>query len=178
MTIPSEKRCFKCGEVKPLSAFYKHPAMSDGHVNKCKECNKKDVTENRKLRQDYYHAYDRVRSEQAHRIEMNRLRSTRYRKEGKFTERNKKYFNKFPNRRAAQIAVSNAVRDGRLLKLPCLECGCVEVEAHHPDYDSPLDVIWLCVKHHKEVHRKYDRLLDVDLLTNTTKGNRWDGVTQ
>lgn len=62
-----------------------------------------------------------------------------------------------PEKRAAQIAVGNAVRDGRLTKGPCVREGedCSgKIEAHHPDYAKPLDVVWACTKHHDDLDRE------------------------
>lgn len=170
--LPS-KKCFKCGEIKPLSDFYKHPEMPDGHVNKCKECNKKDVRENRKKRENYYNAYDRVRSKTPHRKAQKKKRESR----PEVKEHIKKYKQQYEyaaKQRKAAHDVGNAVRDGRLEKYPCWVCGCEDVEGHHPDYDSPLDVIWLCTKHHAEIHRDYNHEDDLLLLQTTEKGNRWD----
>ncbi len=39
-------------------------------------------------------------------------------------------------------------------KEPCKVCGSLKVDAHHPDYNKPLDVVFLCHAHHMQLHRK------------------------
>jgi hypothetical protein len=52
----------------------------------------------------------------------------------------------------AHAAVAKALRDGILKRGKCEDCGSFRVEAHHDDYDKPLDVRWLCRRHHVEFH--------------------------
>jgi hypothetical protein len=45
------------------------------------------------------------------------------------------------------------IRQGVLIRLPCEVCSTDEdVQAHHDDYEKPLEVRWLCRKHHREHH--------------------------
>lgn len=54
----------------------------------------------------------------------------------------------------ARSVTKRAIQRGELEKGPCEVCGAEKVDAHHEDYTKPLDVRWLCSKHHAEVHRK------------------------
>lgn len=49
--------------------------------------------------------------------------------------------------------VGYAIRKGTLIKRPCEVCGSTSrVEAHHDDYNRPLEVRWLCKKCHEKWH--------------------------
>ena len=132
------KTCFKCLVQKPMEDFYKHVAMADGRLGKCKDCTKRDVNEHRLKNLEAIRAYDNRRSAQPHRVAARVVNTKEYRAA-------------FPKRAKANAKVSRAVRAGLLKKQPCWVCGGDAV-AHHPDYDRPLDVVWLCQPHHKLAH--------------------------
>lgn len=66
-----------------------------------------------------------------------------------------KYFTDRLTKDNARKLVWSHVKKGKLTKLPCEWPYCSSgdrAEAHHHDYDFPLEVIWLCKKHHDELH--------------------------
>ena len=146
------KTCFKCGAEKPLASFYKHPSMADGHLGKCKDCNKSDTTKYRLDRPEHYRAYDRARAALPHRVEQRKqyAKSAEGRAAGSRSKARDRADN--PEKYKARTVVSNAIRAGVLTKEPCRDCGADKVHGHHADYSKPLEVIWLCPKHHKEEH--------------------------
>ena len=133
------KSCRTCGVSQPLSSFYKHSRMADGHLNICQECTKARVLLHRVNNVERIREYDRSRSILPHRIALNTANTSSYR-------------SRFKNRAAANSAVSRAVASGRLVKTCCIVCGETHVEGHHPDYSRPLDVVWLCAPHHHQIH--------------------------
>ena len=44
------------------------------------------------------------------------------------------------------------LRRGKLVKQPCLECGNLDSQMHHEDYNKPLEIMWLCRKCHLMRH--------------------------
>lgn len=151
------KTCFKCHKHKPLSEFYAHPQMSQGTLNKCKECTKADAR-----RQHYKNMADpqwvakeraRQRIKEASRRVLGKSSPCKPESKNAWRKRN-------PHKSRAQVRVGRAVRKGALLRQPCEVCGSANVQAHHDDYTRPLEVRWLCAKHHSEYHVRV-RLLEL-----------------
>ncbi len=131
------KTCFKCGDLKLISDFYKHQKMKDGHLNKCKDCTKEDSSKNRWSNIDEKREHDRSRgSRQSY-------------------EYCKAWREKHPNKYKAEQAVNNAIRDGKIDRpKQCEVCMTTyKVVAHHDDYSKPLSVRWLCQACHMQWHR-------------------------
>ena len=139
--INFEKNCFKCKTIKPLNEFYKHNAMSDGHLNKCKECTKNDVLSHRNKNIEKIRAYDRARAKEPHRTKL-------------ALEVNRAWRAEDTRRSKAHKSVAKAIKQGLLVSSPCIRCGEKKSVAHHEDYDQPLDVVWLCQPCHKQRHKE------------------------
>lgn len=124
--------CNKCNAKKDDSAdFYANDRT-------CKECRKEKVRQNRRANIEYYRAYDRKRG---NRQGIEYVRKYRAENEAKYK---------------AHTKVNNAIRSGELNPEPCEMCGISEtVHAHHDDYAKPLNVRWLCAKHHRQWHIEY-----------------------
>jgi hypothetical protein len=143
------KTCFKCRVTLPLTEFYPHPQMGDGYLGKCKGCTKADTAARvaRKMKDPIW-----INKE----AERCRIKARKCRELGNQSPRSKESAKKWekinPHKRLAHHLVQKAIQSCRLVKMPCQKCGHLQAEAHHEDYSKPLDVVWLCPKHHGERH--------------------------
>lgn len=117
--------------------------MGDGLLGKCKTCAKSDVKANYRKTWTDRIAYER-----------RRWLAPERRADTAASLRRQKQRN--PEKAIARNAVSNALRDGRLTRKPCANCGATKpIQAHHHDYTKPLEVEWLCRPCHLNEHGKW-----------------------
>lgn len=122
------KRCSKCKIDKYDYDFYRH--NRDGLRSTCKKC---ELELGREFRKTHPDKRKRVRDR------------TKYRN---LAEERPKY--------AARLTLNVAVRLGKVQKPKTCEINdetCKgRLEGHHFDYSKPLEVVWICKKHHMEKH--------------------------
>lgn len=117
-----EKICFKCHRTLPITEFYAHPRMKDGHLNKCKQCHHEDC---RKYRIKMHNVPEFVEKERAR----------------------SKIKEKLRKRKKRDYKTLNVSRSLKLLKIETNG-----LEAHHWNYNFPHSVFLLSKRAHHCVH--------------------------
>lgn len=135
------KKCRGCGRELPITEFYKHSQMADGHLNYCKACVRARVSIHRENNIEKIRQYDRNRGNQRHRQELRAKITWRRRHEVEGYE-------------DAHNAVYRAIKSGELIRAKHCECCGAEtkIEAHHNNYSNKLNVVWLCPACHRQYH--------------------------
>lgn len=150
------KTCICCHQLKPLEEYYAHPKMADGRLGRCKTCHKSEIHKNYMRRQQDPDWREKE-------LDRQRAKAKRHREEGRkpspeAVKRSRgKWLRANEEKHKAHCKVNNAIRDGRFFSRPCEVCG-EKAQAHHDDYSKPLNVRWLCPKHHGEHHVEMRRL--------------------
>ncbi len=168
------KKCFKCGKMKLLDEFYRHPAMGDGHLGKCKDCAKKDVKKRttKLLKNPLFKEHERKRArEKYYRLYRYRKRDSR-----KMAVAMNKYKKKYPEKILAKCRSNNIVSP-------------VGFEKHHWSYNPEhyKDLFFLNRQDHARLHRymvydpkrmMYRTCADSVLLDTREKHAKYIGLTQ
>lgn len=117
--------CLTCGKKKPLEMFENSSRFKNAKELRCNEC----MSEYRK----------------------------KYPKREKAKEMARLYKKNNPKIVESYLIMAKAFRSGKLIRANnCSLCGTLcRTDAHHEDYNKPLEVIFLCRRCHNKLHRKY-----------------------
>ena len=137
------KICFKCDIEKPITEYYKHPKTADGHLNKCKDCTKKDVDKrDKELRKnpEYIEKEKQRAREKYYRLEYRGKNKPTYEQS---RARQLKYREMYPEKYKAKSKTSK------------MKAKIKGNHLHHWSYNEEhfKDVIELSVAGHNQVHR-------------------------
>lgn len=152
------KECKECGITKEPASFYSSSVTKDGLRSKCRDC-----------MAAYRAAYAARPDTSSKRREIRARYEASERGAAVMAEKRKRDYAKtiatpeLKVKAMARQAVGDAVRAGKLQRLPCAHGpdGCDgAIHGHHWSYDRVhwLDVVWLCTLHHAREHRRLLRL--------------------
>lgn len=135
-----DKKCSICGVVKPLTEFMRESRRKTGYGRLCRPCNAEQS------RQAYarYPKTIQARTEEYRKKNWDKIKEAMYKRHD-------------PQKQKARQAVRNAVVAGKFEKADCQHCSDIKTDFHHTegyDKDHWFTGIWLCRKHHAQIHRE------------------------
>ncbi len=142
------KQCYGCGKVKDISEYYERGSKYDC---RCKACRQLVTKKWRERNPDKVEAYVAQNRANARRHYKEKLKGTRAYRD-RHNEEQKRVRMKHPKRWKTRHNFCMAVYRGKIKRGACVICDKPNAEGHHPDYDKPFEVIWLCHRHHCDLH--------------------------
>jgi hypothetical protein len=125
------KTCNKCGLSLGLEHFHRSQSGKFGRASYCRTC------------------FSTIQKEWR---ERDILKS---REKENSRSRNRRKLPEVRRKEKSRAAVRDAVRAGKVYKpTSCQRCGrghC-QIQAHHPNYNEPFNVEWLCASCHGQIH--------------------------
>lgn len=141
------KNCYMCKKKRSLRMFYSSKHTTTGLRSECKNCSK-DYNQRPEVKKS-----KALQSRRSYTTEKSRIREAQPKTKAmrKRIHQRRKHTVNFISRQITFLAV----KAGIIKRTPCEVCGAKKVQGHHDNYYKPLEVRWLCPKHHGEFHRKY-----------------------
>ena len=149
------KLCGGCKAEQSITEFYK--SSRDGYQSQCKSCKREQ---------------NKIRNRTPQRREYNRQFYEQLKTDGYFKDyeqrpgvkerkaRQQREYSQDPRLRIRYLArwyTKRMIRNGVIEKEPCAMCGIGQSQAHHPDYEQPLLIVWLCADCHRVIHKAQSR---------------------
>lgn len=154
--------CSKCKKNKQNDEFFKDKRTTSGFYSSCKSCHvlackeyKKSWREKNRLKIRAYNKEYRILFFSRH---PDYMREQYKKHRHKFDYRKYRYGTEQDFKYNARLTLRKAVKRGLIIKpVKCsidnLDCKG-RIEAHHEDYNKPLEVKWVCKRHHMDTHIK------------------------
>lgn len=132
-----------CMKVKPVSEFYFNKTRKK-HCSGCKLCNRASSSAT------YYKYHSR---------NLRRIKKYFSSEKGLLVWRKASLNSRInnPEKWMAREKLHEAIRQGKIKRLSCEMCGETKSHGHHEDYSKPLEVVWLCMKHHLMTHGRWSK---------------------
>lgn len=137
------KICKGCFRFKSISQFYKHSMMTGGYLNYCKSCVCRRIK--------FYRINN---TEEIRKKDRERYRGKKKTNQGYMLNKNEYMRNwRSPQKTKAHNITARKLRKNKPPK--CEFCNREkEPLAHHPDYNNPFEVNWICTFCHSLVRRR------------------------
>ena len=119
----------------------------ENNKEKIKELNRKWRIKNKNYSKNYY---------EKNKETINK-RNNKWKKDSGYRKMWEKKYRKKPEvHQKGQIRqkTKHLIKYRKIKKLPCFICDDVNSQVHHINYNNPYNIIWLCMKHHKRLHKK------------------------